>query len=322
MASPLISVIIPTYNRATTLGVSVDSALGQTFKDIEVIVVDDGSEDHTREVLTRFKDRIRYISKDNGGCASARNAGLTEAKGDWIAFLDSDDVWLPKKLETQVSDLERHPDAVAHATNAFIIRNHTGGETDLFSFIGFSPAWTVSLCVLRRPLLEQLKSGFGWPQCILARASTLRDCGALDTNLRVFCDTDLFYRLAARGTWIVNRKPLARIQRIENDSIAISNFSKNRITAFTELSIAYGRLLESSDLSPEERPMVRKLLADARSCLGIEYVKKGERLKGAGFLLSAVKLDPSLKNSARSVAMVMPSFVIRMKKAGRVGSAT
>ncbi|MCH5718713.1 glycosyltransferase family 2 protein [Niabella hibiscisoli] len=103
--NPLVSVIIPTYNRANTVSHSINSVLAQTYKHIEIIVVDDGSADHTAEVLKNYHNII-VISKENGGQASARNAGLKHATGKFIASLDSDDIWYPDFLERCVQKLQ------------------------------------------------------------------------------------------------------------------------------------------------------------------------------------------------------------------------
>jgi len=106
-----VSVIIPAYNRANIVRETVDSVLRQTYAQFEVIVVDDGSTDNTREVLATYRDpRVRYFYKTNGGLSSARNFGLSAATGEYIAFLDSDDVWRPWKLSAQVEIFRRHSD--------------------------------------------------------------------------------------------------------------------------------------------------------------------------------------------------------------------
>lgn len=106
---PKVSVIIPTYNRKDYVTEAIDSVLNQTYKDFEIIVVDDGSTDDTGELLKeRYGDRIRYFYKENGGCASARNYGIKVSRGEYIAFLDSDDKYLPEKLEDQVEILEKN----------------------------------------------------------------------------------------------------------------------------------------------------------------------------------------------------------------------
>lgn len=110
----LVSVIVPTYNRAVRVSRAIDSALGQTHEAVEVLVVDDGSTDDTRDRITaRYGDepRVRYLHRPNGGPAAARNTGLDAATGAFVAFLDSDDEWLPWKLDLQLACLERVPGA-------------------------------------------------------------------------------------------------------------------------------------------------------------------------------------------------------------------
>src|SRR5258705_10332336 len=105
---PKVSVIIPTYNRAECLRSAITNVLNQTFQDFEIVVVDDSSQDHTREVVNSLDDkRIKYIRHErNKGVAAARNTGVSNAKGDYIAFLDDDDEWFPEKLKKQCAVLE------------------------------------------------------------------------------------------------------------------------------------------------------------------------------------------------------------------------
>lgn len=107
---PLVSVIVPAYNSAAYIRKALDSILEQDYPNKEVIVVDDGSSDGTRDVLAAYGDQIQVIHQENAGSAVARNQGLRAAAGDYIAFLDSDDVWLPGKLTAQVAYMERNPD--------------------------------------------------------------------------------------------------------------------------------------------------------------------------------------------------------------------
>jgi glycosyltransferase involved in cell wall biosynthesis len=107
-SEPLVSVIIPTYNRAELVPAAVRSVLEQSYRNIEVIVVDDGSADDTRKVLEPFRNNLRYLFTKNSGPAHARNTGMKAARGEYIAFLDSDDLYLPYKIELQVSFMETH----------------------------------------------------------------------------------------------------------------------------------------------------------------------------------------------------------------------
>ncbi len=105
-----VSVIIPTYNRASYICDAIDSVLAQTYTDFEIIVVDDGSTDNTKSVLEKYSERVKYFYQMNKGVSAARNKGIREASGEFIAFLDSDDAWLSFKLAEQVEILDNNPD--------------------------------------------------------------------------------------------------------------------------------------------------------------------------------------------------------------------
>jgi glycosyltransferase involved in cell wall biosynthesis len=107
---PTVSVIIPAYNAAEFIGAAIESVLSQEVHADEILVIDDGSSDNTASVVRAYGDPVRYIGQPNGGPARARNRGLAEARGDYIAFLDADDLWLADKLRRQVAFLERHPE--------------------------------------------------------------------------------------------------------------------------------------------------------------------------------------------------------------------
>ena len=125
---PKVSVIIPTYNREKYIVETLQSVFEQTFTDYEVIVIDDGSTDNTADVLRPYLDRIVYIRKPNGGQGSARNAGIKMAKGAYIAFLDSDDLWMPEKLLLQVSYLDEHPDVALVFSDAATFYDDEGNH--------------------------------------------------------------------------------------------------------------------------------------------------------------------------------------------------
>ena len=107
---PVVSVIIPTYNHAMYIERTLESVFQQTYKNYEIIVIDDGSTDNTQEVIKSYENKITYICKENEGTAKSRNLGLKIAKGRYVAFLDSDDLWMPQKLELQVTLLDKNID--------------------------------------------------------------------------------------------------------------------------------------------------------------------------------------------------------------------
>jgi glycosyltransferase involved in cell wall biosynthesis len=132
-AAPLVSVVVPTYNCAQYLPEAVDSVLGQSYERRELIVVDDGSIDDTRVVLGRYGDRLRYLFQKNRGIGGARARGLEEARGELVAFLDADDVWMPHKLEHQVEALTRHPECAFVFADAVDFGDMDGGVGTRFA---------------------------------------------------------------------------------------------------------------------------------------------------------------------------------------------
>ncbi|HKV38097.1 MAG TPA: glycosyltransferase family A protein, partial [Blastocatellia bacterium] len=127
---PRVSVIIPAYNTAPFISQSLDSVLSQSFDDIELIVINDGSPDtpQLESVLGPYMDRIQYIKQENRGLPAARNTGIGRAAGEFLAFLDSDDIWFPDYLEIQVRFLEEHFGVVASITDA-VLFGLEGGES-------------------------------------------------------------------------------------------------------------------------------------------------------------------------------------------------
>ena len=122
MNDKIVSIIIPTYNRANCIRETITSVLNQTYQNFEIIIIDDGSIDNTKEIIQAFLDeRIKYIFQEHNGLpASARNKGLKLAKGEYIAFLDSDDLWFPQKLKIQINFMKENPSILLVATNGLI----------------------------------------------------------------------------------------------------------------------------------------------------------------------------------------------------------
>ena len=130
---PEVSVIIPTYNRANLISETVNSVLAQTYHNFEVIVVDDGSTDNTLSVLSGYGNQIRVIRQENQGAGAARNTGIREATGEFVAFLDSDDLWYPYKLERQVEHLKNNPSLLWIYSDAQAFDTQTNSPLFVFS---------------------------------------------------------------------------------------------------------------------------------------------------------------------------------------------
>jgi glycosyltransferase involved in cell wall biosynthesis len=234
---PLISVVIPTYNRAHVLPASLDSALGQTYPRLEIVVVDDGSTDGTEAVVAPYRDRIVYVRQENRGLAEARNTGHAHASGEYVAWLDSDDVWNPEKLALQVAWLQRRPDHVLVASDfsafddaGFFEASHLasyyagvprrGGLSVLFpkretldlrqvAHLGGHAAGEVT--VYSGEVYEQLVGGnFLHPPTVLLRREAVLRSGLLDKSYRRDVDYEYFLRVSRLGPVALVDRPLMR----------------------------------------------------------------------------------------------------------------
>jgi glycosyltransferase involved in cell wall biosynthesis len=207
VSGPVVSVIIPTFNRAGVVNRAIDSVLGQTYRPVEVVVVDDGSTDGTPEVLKSYGDAIASVVQDNAGPAAARNRGIRESRGDLVAFLDSDDLWLAAKLERQVDLLQRAGAKVPCCLCNTLMKRPQSREESSFQIAGLRFAEPQGLWVNPAPILATRFVLFC--QAALIRREFLLDCGGFDERLWLMEDHDLALRLALRGPWAVIRDPLA-----------------------------------------------------------------------------------------------------------------
>jgi glycosyltransferase involved in cell wall biosynthesis len=183
-----VSVVIPTYNRAQVVHQAIDTALAQTLPPAEIIVVDDGSDDDTRERLASYMDRIIYIRQENQGVSAARNTGVRAAKGNLIAFLDSDDVWHPRKLELQLHYLKEYPEVALLGAVSSVDPTMSW---PVLPDAAHLPAHAVDLedVVLRSPFATST---------VVMRKHCFDAVGFFDTGFRNAEDRDIYIRVASR----------------------------------------------------------------------------------------------------------------------------
>lgn len=184
---PAVSVIIPTYNRGWILREAVDSVLAQDFDDFELIVVDDGSTDNTRDILASYHNDIIVLSQNNRGVSAARNRGIDKACASLIAFLDSDDLWKPQKLSRQVEFFNVHPEALICQTEEIWVRNgvrvNPKKRHQKFSGLIFEPS--LALCLVS-------------PSAVMIRKKLFDTVGLFDERLPACEDYDLWLRVSSR----------------------------------------------------------------------------------------------------------------------------
>lgn len=204
---PRVTIIIPAYNKAAWTVKTVQSVLDQTYPDIEIIVVDDGSRDNTKEALAAFGDKIRYVYKENGGACSARNLGIRLAQGEFIGFLDCDDLYLPEKVVLSVQFLKEHPQAIFVHTDAYFIDAHdaTIGQ--------YKHPWAKREGKIAHQLI--LKN-FICNSTILVRRKALERAGYFDETIFTPADWDLWLRLSEVGEVGYLNKPLTKYRVVDN----------------------------------------------------------------------------------------------------------
>lgn len=231
-----ISVVIPTYNRADQLDRAVSSVLDQTESDFELLIVDDGSTDNTKELCTRYRDpRVQYFRHEtNRGASTARNTGILHAKGKYIAFLDSDDEWKPTKLEKQVAALEnRSADWVGAYTDYTPSRSH--GLTELIDKLVPRPSGLEGGEELLGPLLTRAFD-FGGTSTLLVRRRLFKNIGGFAERLDRQQDLELMIRLLQAGKIVFLSEPLTiRHRAVRENLTAVAESSSHLIDRHEEL---------------------------------------------------------------------------------------
>jgi glycosyltransferase involved in cell wall biosynthesis len=218
--NPLVSVIVPTYNRAHVVPRAIASVFNQTFTDFELLIVDDGSTDDTLAAVQAFASpRMRYLShKENSGASSARNTGIKASRGDYIAFLDSDDEWAPSKLEEQVALFSKMGSDVGVIYSGFYYKNTFSDKKKVFC-LNLQGNIHHTL-VVRNPGLNTSSA--------LLKKVCFQHCGLFDESLPASEDWELFIRISEKYHFYPVKKPLVTIHR---DGTRISTDYERRAPA-------------------------------------------------------------------------------------------
>jgi glycosyltransferase involved in cell wall biosynthesis len=240
---PQVSVIIPTYNRGRVIKEAIDSVLAQDYTEFELIVVDDGSTDHTSDVLDSYRNVIKVLSQKNKGVSAARNRGIAEASGKFIAFLDSDDLWLPQKLSTQVEFFNKTPDALICQTEEVWIRNglrvnpkkrHKKPSGMIFKL-------SLELCLVS-------------PSAVMIKRSLFDRVGEFDETLPACEDYDLWLRISSRFPIYLVDTPLIIKRGGHDDQLSSrAGLDKFRIKAIE-------KIIKSGFLSDDQHQAAVKTL--------------------------------------------------------------
>ncbi|HKQ99583.1 MAG TPA: glycosyltransferase family A protein, partial [Pyrinomonadaceae bacterium] len=264
-ALPVVSVVMPAYNVAPYIRETLDSVFAQTFKEFEVIIVNDGSPD-TAELereLQPYLNRVRYIKQENRGAGAARNEGVRAARGEFVAFLDADDLWLPDYLSEQLKFLsERECDLVC-ADALHFGDSPLAGRTYMEAFMEKAPpAGEVTFLGLVSAEQSLITSG------VLARREPVLEVGLFDESLRNSQDFDLWLRLARHGARLAYQRRVLVHYRFHENSLSGDEVNRN-----TRQLRVYDKIENSFDLTPDERAEVSRALRGRRALLEFELGK-------------------------------------------------
>jgi glycosyltransferase involved in cell wall biosynthesis len=272
-----VSVIIPTYNRARIVGEAIDSVLSQRYNDFELIVVDDGSTDGTEELVASYLPRLTYLYQEHQGVSAARNRGIASARGEYLSFLDSDDLWLKDKLSSQIHFMESHPECRICYTDEIWIRKgvRVNPMKKHRKYSGMIFEQCLPLCIVS-------------PSSVLIARTLLDAAGTFDESLEVCEDYDLWLRIAARYPIHFIETPLIVKRGGHEDQLSkkLNGQDRFRIKALT-------KLLTGDFISPRQRELAWRELAKKCEIYGKGCIKRGKKEEGEKVLALVARYDPS-----------------------------
>tara|TARA_X000000950_G_scaffold288545_1_gene405900 strand:+ start:1969 stop:2796 length:828 start_codon:yes stop_codon:yes gene_type:complete len=260
-----ISVIIPTFNRKKTIGRAIQSVKNQSLSPFEILIIDDGSKDGTEEWVKEKFQNIKYIYQNNQGVSSARNIGIENAYGDWVAFLDSDDEWLPNKLYEQVKAIGLNPEMKFFHTNEIWIRNgiRVNQMKKHKKYGGYIFEKCLDICRVS-------------PSSVLIQKEVFNDIGIFDESLRVCEDYDLWLRITSKYPVVFLDIPLIYKYGGHADQLSKVN---DGIESYRIQSLE--KIIKSVSLSNEQKVMAVNALINKMKIFskGLEKRKKTIELK-------------------------------------------
>ncbi|MDQ4071217.1 MAG: glycosyltransferase [Actinomycetota bacterium] len=276
--TPLVTAIIPVYNGERFVADAIRSVLAQTYPNVECLVVDDGSKDASGEVVKAFAPDVRYVLKENGGVASARNRGVSQARGEFVAFLDADDAWAPTKIEKQMDVFRAQPDAGLVYSGMRLVDEAMRPIGEL------EPA--PPPLALRNTLLLEQPSATGIGSTALLPASVFQAVGGFDERLSTSADCDLTCRIALRHPMACSPEPLA-LYRCHG-----SQMSSDPRVLEHDMLLIYEKLFAGGLLPPEVSALRRRAYANLYFMLAATALNRGETGPFLRYVVRAATYDP------------------------------
>jgi hypothetical protein len=275
---PHVSVVVPTFNRASVVETAVRSVLEQSFRDFELIVVDDGSTDGTERVLAPYRDHLRYERQANSGDASARNAGLRLARGEIAAFLDSDNLWLRDHLAVVAAILRDRPEAVLASTCPGFITAGAARSAD---------------AVMVDPFPRLLAANFvGSPSCIAVRRGLFTRIGGFDEGLATAGDVDAWLRLALEGPFAFLPCRTVVLRRSADSLLARARREGSYLDDFEDIAARMPAALEAAG----RHDLVGRAHGSVHFAAALRALDRGDDARVRAELAAACALFPELSN--------------------------
>jgi glycosyltransferase involved in cell wall biosynthesis len=286
--TPLVSVVIPTYNSDKFIAQAVQSVLEQTYRSFELIVVDDGSTDETKDVLCQFNNSIRYHYQKNSGPSSTRNAGIKMAEGEYISFLDADDIWSPNKIEAQLDFLERHRDIglvfsdIEEFDKEKIIHERSRLVVQVY---GHEGALQVPL---QDPFRNLLTKNFICTSTVMVRSECFKKAGLFEESLRIGEDRDMWLRIAAY--YKIARLPLVLCKKRVHDF----NISGDmELYTSSLIKVLEKHLHLFPDLVPSS--LIKKKLSQLYLSCGFGLLLKNRKRESRKMALRSLSYTPTIR---------------------------
>lgn len=305
IASDLVSVVIPVFNCKDYLARCIESALSQTHKPLEIVAVDDGSTDGSADVLASYASRIAVVSQANSGPSAARNNGVTHTSGSYLAFLDSDDLWDPRKTEVQFAALKEHPRAVA----VYCDHRSVDAEDHVMGYTGALEHSRSSGSILEDLIRGQrIKS----PTLVMVKREAFDAVGGFDTTLRYSEDYDLWLRLAVKGPILYQVETLASY-RVHGGNVSLA--PGQELKAYEGNMYALEKLVfENSGVDLRIKELAREKLYSTALSLGWARRRAGSARGAAQAYRCALALEPA---SLRAWTGFLSSFFSSMGYSAR-----
>tara|TARA_R110000868_G_scaffold159_2_gene1536 strand:- start:95243 stop:96196 length:954 start_codon:yes stop_codon:yes gene_type:complete len=282
-----ISIIIPTYNSEATLSRAIMSAINQSYENTEIIVIDDGSSDNTKELIKKYRHPIKYIYQVNSGVASARNNGVSAATGEYIAFLDADDLWNPSKLTHQFNAFTNHPQ-IALCTTKFTKYNHFDLDTT-----PNSPVNETTTKIISKFEKIFIDPYFGTPS-IMMRKSLFLELGGFDTHYETAEDIDLWLRAAyGREVAVISPHNLTIVVDTKN---SLSKRS-DQITFSNNLKIIDAFCSQHHDFTRKNKRLIRTVKSTILTNWGSAELIDKQHKNARTLLLRSLAHHPSFRGA-------------------------